>query len=344
MTSYDINFNPAGVDLAVAGATGLVGRTMLTVLAERRFPIRSLSLFASERSTGTTITCAGREIPVQALTVRSLVDSGACIALFSAGATVSRAIAPGAAKAGMTIIDNSSAFRMDDAIPLVVPEVNGDILRGYRGIIANPNCSTIQIVLALKPLHDRFHIRRVIVSTYQSVSGAGQAGVLQYEQESRGEVVDMPKFPVPIFGNLIPHIDEFLEDGSTKEEQKMILETPKIMRDQTIRVSATCVRVPVPICHSEAVMIECERPCDPSEARQLLRKFPGVVVMDELKSGGYPTPANVAGRDEVFVGRIRRDPSVENGLQFWIVADNIRKGAATNAVQIAEVVLNNQHE
>ncbi len=324
-------------DVAVVGATGLVGRTMLRVLAERRFPVGRLMLFASERSAGQTIEFRGRREVVRALDEDSLRSSGAQIALFSAGASVSRIFAPIASSAGMLVVDNSSAFRMDVEIPLVVPEVNGHRIPGSSGIIANPNCSTIQMVVAIKPLHDRWKIRRVVVATYQSVTGAGARGSEQLREELEGRSPVQRKFAHTIAGNLIPQIDEVLEDGSTKEEEKMVRETAKIMEDADLRVAATCVRVPVTGGHSEAVNIECERPFNIEEVREVLRSAPGVVVLDEPDKGVYPMPVMAEGRDEVFVGRIRRDSSVPNGLSLWIVSDNLRKGAATNAVQIAEM-------
>jgi len=329
---------PDGFDVAVVGATGLVGRTMISVLQERRFPVRRLLPFASARSAGSTVDFGGRSFPVQALTEESLRSSSPQIALFSAGASVSRQYGPIAADAGALVIDNSSAFRMDPDVPLVVPEVNGHLVSLAPVIIANPNCSTIQMVVVLKPLHDRYCIRRVVVATYQSVTGAGQRGVEQLHDEVKnGGKKKVGKFPHPIAFNLIPQIDEFLEDGSTKEEQKMMRETVKIMNDPSIRVSATCVRVPVTGGHSESVAIEFDGPIDIDEIRHLLHASPGVVVVDEPARREYPMPIHADGRDEVFVGRIRRDPSVDHGLNLWIVADNLRKGAATNAVQIAEL-------
>jgi aspartate-semialdehyde dehydrogenase len=325
-----------GWDVAVVGATGLVGRTMLRVLEERDFPVRRLVAFASERSAGTTVRFAGREVPVQRLDVSTLRACGAQVVLFSAGAAVSRVFAPVAVEAGMIVIDNSSAFRMDEGIPLVVPEVNGHRIAAGPGIISNPNCSTIQLVVALKPIHDRWGVRRVVVATYQSVTGAGQGGSEQLRLELAGSAVAVRRFPHPIAGNLIPQIDAVLEDGSTKEEEKMRLETPKIMEVPGLRVSATCVRVPVTGGHSEAVTVECEQAFEMEEVRSVLRDSPGIVLLDEPARGVYPMPITAEGRDEVFVGRVRRDTSVPNGLSLWVVADNLRKGAATNAVQIAE--------
>jgi len=327
------------IDVAVVGATGMVGRTMIRVLEERNFPVRRLIPFASARSAGALLRFCNAEVPVLALTEESLRNAGAQIALFSAGAGVSRTFAPIAAAAGAVVVDNSSAFRMDPGVPLVVPEVNPGALAKHSGIIANPNCSTIQMVVALKPLHDAYGIRRIVVATYQSVTGAGQRGYDQLMAELGGQTAPVQKFPHRIAFNVIPHIDDFEEDGYTREEIKMMKETVKIMGDPRIRVTATCVRVPVTGGHSEAVNIECERPVDLEQTRELLRNAPGVRLVDDPASERYPMPADAAGRDEVFVGRIRRDPTVPNGLSLWIVSDNLRKGAATNAVQIAELLV-----
>ena len=325
-----------GFVVAVVGATGMVGRTMIQVLEERRFPVRRLLPFASARSAGSTVRFHGTEVPVAELTESALRTCGADVALFSAGASVSRQFSPVAAQAGTIVVDNSGAFRMDPDTPLVVPEVNPGALRGHRGIIANPNCSTIQMVVALKPLHDAYGINRIVVSTYQSVTGAGRRGYDQLMAEVEGRNPEVQKFPHRIALNLIPHIDDFDADGNTREETKMVRETVKIMGDPGIRVAATCVRVPVTGGHSEAVNIECARPVDVQQARELLRNAPGVVLVDEPSKASYPMPADAGGKDEVFVGRVRRDPTVPNGLALWIVSDNLRKGAATNAVQIAE--------
>lgn len=321
--------------VAVAGATGLVGRTMVTVLEERNFPVEHLVLLASERSIGVEIPFHGKHIKVQKLESDKFekVD----YALFSAGATVSKTFAPEAARRGAVVIDNSSAFRMDADVPLVVPEVNPNDAFKHHGIIANPNCSTIQMVVVLKPLHDAFHIKRVVVSTYQSVTGAGKKGVNQLEDEIAQRPLREKKFPHPIAYNILPHIDVFLEDGYTKEEQKMKLETKKIM-GANIPVSVTTVRVPVIGGHSEAVNIEFERPCPVEEVRSILNHAPGIIVQDDPATNRYPMPIDVYGRNEVFVGRIRKDESIPNGINLWIVADNVRKGAATNAVQIAELL------
>ncbi|MEW6509738.1 MAG: aspartate-semialdehyde dehydrogenase [Bacteroidota bacterium] len=320
--------------VAVVGATGLVGRKMLQVLLERGFPAGELRALASAKSAGKSIPWHGRHVTVQELTPSSF--AGVEVALFSAGATVSREFAPHAVRTGTLVIDNSSAFRMEPGVPLVVPEVNRADIFSHKGIVANPNCSTIQMVVALKPLHDRWRIRRIVVSTYQSVTGAGKRGLAQLEDEVMQRQGGERKFPHQIAYNVLPQVDNFFDDGSTKEEQKMVDETKKIMGDQSIRVSATCVRVPVWGGHSEAVNVEFERPCDVEEARALLRSAPGVVVRDDPASSVYPMPVDAWDKDEVFVGRIRRDPTVPNGLNLWVVADNLRKGAATNAVQIAE--------
>jgi aspartate-semialdehyde dehydrogenase len=320
--------------VAVVGATGLVGRKMVQVLEEHRFPVGEIRLLASARSAGRTVTFARKHEPVHELTPGSF--EGVDVALFSAGATVSREYAPHAVRAGTLVVDNSSAFRLDPGVPLVVPEVNRADIFKHRGIIANPNCSTIQMVVALKPLHDLWRIRRIVVSTYQSVTGAGKKGLTQLEDEIAQRLDGEKKFPHPIAFNVLPQIDVFLDDGSSKEEYKMVEETKKIMGDDTIRVSATCVRVPVWGGHSESVNVEFEKPCDVAGARAALGAAPGVIVRDDPARSEYPMPVDVWDTDPVYVGRIRRDPTVPSGLNLWIVADNLRKGAATNAVQIAE--------
>ncbi len=325
--------------VVVAGATGLVGRTMIRVLEERRFPLRRLVPLASHRSVGTTVPFRAEQFPVMELTEQALIDAHADVALFSAGAAVSKEFAPIAARRGIVVIDNSSAFRMDEDVPLVVPEVNPHAIFSHQGIIANPNCSTIQMVVVLKPLHDAYRIRRVVVATYQSVTGAGRRGHDQLLGELAGNPAVARKFPHRIAMNCIPHIDSFESDGYTKEEHKMMNETRKIMGDNTIQVSATCVRVPTVGGHSESVNIEFERPYELADARRLLERMPGVLVVDDLPNNSYPMPVDSQDRDEVFVGRIRRDSSIPSGLNLWIVADNVRKGAATNAVQIAEELL-----
>lgn len=324
-------------NVAVVGATGLVGRKMTQVLEERNFPVRKLTPLASERSAGKEIDFKGKKIKVQKLTPESF--NGIEIALFSAGASVSKEFAPIAAKQGTVVIDNSSAWRMDPEIPLVVPEVNRNDIFKHHGIIANPNCSTIQMVVVLKPLHDRYKIKRVVVSTYQSVTGAGQRGVDQLDEELGKKRGSTHKFPHRIAFNCLPHIDVFREDGYTKEEFKMIFETTKIMGNDSIRVSPTCVRVPVFGGHSEAVNVEMENTYEIRDVVDLLKRSPGIIVEDDPLRNIYPMPLNAYDKDEVFVGRIRRDESAPNTLNLWIVSDNIRKGAATNAVQIAEELI-----
>src|SRR4051812_28674739 len=315
---------------------------MRQVLAERAFPFRSIKFLASERSAGKTIEFQGKTYPVEAL--RPEAFDGVDIVVSSTPATVSREFSPIAARAGAVVVDNSSAFRMDPNVPLVVPEVNPHDVDKHQGIIANPNCSTIQMVVALKPLHDAFRIRRVIVSTYQSVSGAGQKGMHELQAQTEAHVAgrEWPipsKFAHPIAFNCIPQIDDFLPDGYTKEEMKMVHETRKIMGDDSIDVCPTCVRVPVLYSHSESILVETERPITPEAARAAWANAPGLVVLDDPDARQYPLPAAAAHRDEVFVGRIRQDLGRPNALLFWCVSDNLRKGAATNAVQIAEELL-----
>ena len=320
--------------VAVVGATGMVGRKMAQVLEERNFPVKEISFLASDRSNGKELRFAGKTHRVQTLTPQSF--RGVEIALFSPGATVSKTMAPHAVAAGTLVIDNSSAFRMDEEVPLVVPEVNREMIFRHKGIIANPNCSTIQMVVALKPLHDRWRIKRIVVSTYQAVSGAGNKGSTQLREEVAGERVKETKFAHPIAFNVLPHVDVFFDDGYTREEIKMVKETQKIMGDGGIKVNATCVRVPVYVGHSESVNVQFAHPFDLSEIRAALATAPGVVVEDAPAENRYPLALHAAERDEVFVGRVRRDDTVPNGLTMWIVSDNLRKGAATNAVQIAE--------
>ena len=331
-----------GYRVAVVGATGAVGREIIKTLAERGFPVDEIAAVASARSAGQEISFGDKQV----LKVRNLDSfdfAGWDIGLFSPGAAASAVHAPRAAAAGCVVIDNTSQFRMEPDVPLVVPEVNPQALqRIRRGIIANPNCSTIQMVVALKPLHDRFRIKRVVVATYQSVSGAGKEGMDELWAQSRAMYVNDPvtaqQFTKPIAFNCIPHIDTFMEDGSTKEEWKMAVETRKIMGGDVL-VHATCVRVPVFIGHSEAVNVEFEQPVTAGDARSILRDAPGVTVMDTREDGGYMTPADCAGEDAVYVSRVRKDPTVPNGLSFWCVSDNLRKGAALNAVQIAETLV-----
>ena len=323
-------------DVIVAGATGMVGRKMIQVLEERKFPVGRLIPMASARSVGHTVAFNGKIWNVQELNEENIKRSGAQIALFSAGGSVSKEFAPICAKYGILVIDNSSAWRMDSTVPLVVPEVNrAEIFSGSK-IIANPNCSTIQMVVVLKPLHDNYKIKRVVVSTYQSVTGAGQKGYDQLMKEWKGEKVDSPKFPYQISFNCLPHIDEFTENGYTKEELKMVNETKKIMGDDSIVVSPTCVRVPTIGGHGESVNLEFEKPFELNEVVTLLKNAPGVILQDNPKEKVYPMPIFAHDKDDTFVGRIRRDDSVKSGLNLWIVSDNLRKGAATNAVQIAE--------
>lgn len=321
--------------VAVVGATGLVGSEMLTVLAERNFPVTELIPVASERSKGKEIDFKGKKYKV--VTVTEAIALQPDVALFSAGGDTSKEYAPLFAAAGITVIDNSSAWRMDPSKKLIVPEVNGDILTSSDKIIANPNCSTIQMVVVLKPLHEKYKIKRVVVSTYQSVTGTGVKAVQQLNDERAG-IVGEKAYPHQIDLNVIPQIDVFQENGYTKEEMKMILETNKIMQDDTIRVTATTVRIPVIGGHSEALNIEFANDFDLTELREALRNQEGVVVVDNPANLEYPMPKDAHGKDEVFVGRIRRDESQPNTVNLWVVADNLRKGAATNAVQIAEVL------
>lgn len=308
---------------------------MLQVLEERAFPVTELLPVASERSWGKKVKFQGKEWTV--MSADEAIARKPVLALFSAGGATSGELAPKFAAAGCYVVDNSSFWRMDPAVPLVVPEINADVLTPQDHIIANPNCSTIQMVLALAPLHKAYGIKRIVVSTYQSVTGAGQRGIEQLEAERAGG--SGSKFPHPIDLNILPHIDSFLPDGYTKEEMKMVNETRKILRDPSIAVSATTVRVPVKGGHSESVNIEFCKPYDLADARRLMAEMPGVVVQDDPENNVYPMPLYAWGKDEVFVGRIRRDPSIENGMNLWCVSDNIRKGAATNAVQIAQVLL-----
>ncbi len=328
-------------NVAILGATGAVGRTMLKVLEERDFPIEELKLLASERSAGTEIEFRGNKYVVEAVTPESF--EGIDIALFSAGSSRSKIWAPIAAEKGAVVIDNSSAFRMEPDVPLVVPEVNPDDVHLHKGIIANPNCSTIQMVVALYPIHKKKKIKRIIVSTYQAVSGAGAKAIEDLEKETRSKFEGKHYYPevlpASIAFNVIPRIDVFMENGYTKEELKMLNETRKIMHAPDIKVSATCVRVPVFVGHSESVTIETEEPITPEEAREILKDSPGVIIEDDPENNVYPMPIDVEGKDDVFVGRIRKDLAFENGLSMWVVADNLRKGAATNAVQIAEVLI-----
>ncbi|KAF1695713.1 aspartate-semialdehyde dehydrogenase [Pseudoxanthomonas koreensis] len=328
--------------VAVVGATGAVGETMLSILAERQFPVGELVALASERSAGGEVEFGNRKVPVRDLA--TFDPKGVDIALFSAGGSVSKEYAPKFAAAGAVVIDNSSAFRYDDDVPLVVSEVNPEAAKQRpRGIIANPNCSTMQMLVALAPLHREYGIERINVATYQSVSGAGRSALEELGRQTGSllnfQDADPQRFPVQIAFNLIPHIDDFLDNGFTKEEMKLVWETRKILGDDSIQVNPTAVRVPVFFGHSEAVAIETKKKVTPEAARELLERSPGVEVVDERRAGGYPTPVtHASGNDPVYVGRIREDFSHPRGLNLWIVSDNIRKGAALNAVQVAELV------
>lgn len=320
-------------NVALVGATGMVGRTFIKVLEEQKFPAKQYFLFSSARSAGKKLTVAGKEYVVEELTEEAIKSKQIDIALFSAGGSTSLKFAPVFAAQGCVVIDNSSAWRMDPEVPLVVPEVNPEDIKRNKGIIANPNCSTIQAMVALKPLLDTYGIRRVVYSTYQAVSGAGVGGWSDLEEGMKGN--PPKKFPHPIYNNCLPQIDVFLPNGYTKEEEKMIKETRKILHTPDLRVTATTVRVPVFNSHSESVNVELEKPFDLAELKQVLAKAPGLIVVDDPQTETYPLACDATGHDEVFVGRIRRDESVENGVNLWVVADNIRKGAASNAVQIA---------
>ena len=332
-----------GYKVAVVGATGNVGREILDILAERRFPVDEVVALASSRSIGTEVSFGDKILKCKALEHYDFSTTDIC--LMSAGGDVSKEYSPRIGAQGCVVIDNSSAWRYDSDVPLIVPEVNADAIVGFKkkNIIANPNCSTAQLVVALKPLHDFAKITRVVVSTYQSVSGAGKEGMDELFSQTKSvfvsDSVESKKFTKRIAFNVIPHIDVFMEDGFTKEEWKMMAETKKIL-DPKIKLTATCVRVPVFIGHSEAVNVEFERPITPDEARKVLREAPGILVIDKHENGGYMTPHEAAGEDATYISRIREDATVENGLAFWCVSDNLRKGAALNAVQIAEVLIN----
>ncbi|WP_309603200.1 aspartate-semialdehyde dehydrogenase [Sphingomonas sp.] len=332
-----------GYRVVVVGATGNVGREILNILVERQFPYDEIAAVASGRSTGQMIDLgdSGKELKVR--NIEHFDFDGWDLALFAAGSAVSKVYAPIAAAAGCTVIDNSSLYRMDPDVPLIVPEVNPEAIDGYRAknIIANPNCSTAQMVVALKPLHDAATIKRVVVATYQSVSGAGKAGMDELFEQSRnifvGDSNSPVKFTKQIAFNVIPHIDDFLDDGSTKEEWKMVVETKKILGAK-IKVSATCVRVPVFVGHSEAINIEFEDEISAADAQRILRESPGIMLVDKREDGGYVTPVECVGEYATYVSRVREDPTVDNGLSIWVVSDNLRKGAALNAVQIAELL------
>lgn len=327
--------------VAVVGATGAVGEEMISILEDREFPVERLRLFASERSEGKTLTFFDNEVPVETLSKNSF--RGIDIALFSAGGERSRTWAPVAVKSGCIVIDNSSQWRMDPEVPLVVPEVNPHDLKWHKGIIANPNCSTIQMVVVLKPIHDAARIKRVVVTTFQSVSGTGKKAMEELMQQTvdllNFRQVQATVYPHQIAFNCIPHIDSLLENGYTKEEMKLVNETRKIMGEAAIRITATAVRVPVFRCHSESLNIETEKKITADEVRAVLSAAPGIVIYDAPGKNIYPLPVDVADKDETYVGRIREDESTENGINMWIVADNLRKGAALNAVQIAEKLI-----
>ncbi|EJT6663438.1 aspartate-semialdehyde dehydrogenase [Clostridium perfringens] len=321
-------------NVAIVGATGNVGRKFLEILEERNFPVKELYLFASKRSAGKTLKFKGEDVLVEELCEANIENKKIDFALFSAGGSVSLEFAPIFAKHGAVVIDNSSAWRMDKEVPLVVPEVNPEDVKWHKGIIANPNCSTIQAMVALKPLYDKYGIKRIVYSTYQAVSGAGIQGILDLQEGTT------KKFPYPILGNVIPHIDVFLDNGYTKEEIKMIEETKKILHDDNLRITATTVRVPVLNAHSESINVELNSEFELENIVDLFNSSKGIIVHDDVENLKYPTPLELSGKDEVFVGRIRRDFSLDNGLNLWVVADNIRKGAALNAIQIAEILIN----
>lgn len=331
----------AGLNIAVIGATGAVGTVFLDILAQRRFPVNQIKLFASSRSVGKRIPFAGKQYTVEELTPEALKNSDVCF--ISADTSISKQWAPIAAKQGAIVIDDSSAFRMEPDVPLVVPEVNGADLRSHKGVTAIPNCSTTPLVMALHALRTKADIKRVTVATYQAVSGTGRAAMDELTQQSKDVLAG--KQPVtnayvdPIAFNIFPHIDSFMDDGYTREEWKMMVETRKILHLPDLPVSATCVRVPVQLCHSEAVQVELSKPITPVEARQLFSKMPGVTVVDDPAKNQYPTPLTGAGKDDVYIGRVRKDSSHPNGLAFWLVSDNLRKGAALNAIQIAEELI-----
>jgi len=326
-------------NVAVVGATGMVGRKFIEVLEERNFPIEKIYFFASGRSAGSVLRFKGQDVVVEELKEDNIKTKKIHFALFSAGGDISKAFAPVFVKYGATVIDNSSAWRMDPEVPLVVPEVNPEDIKWNKGIIANPNCSTIQAVVALKPLYDKYGIKRIIYSTYQAVSGAGMKGYDDLIDGYKGEAPK--KFPYPIAGNVLPHIDVFLENGYTKEEMKMVDETKKILHDNDLKITATTVRVPVFYGHSESINVELKKDFELKDIFEMYEHAPGVILKDDVSKLIYPMPVDAAGRDEVFVGRIRKDFSTDNAVNLWVVADNIRKGAASNAVQIAECMIEN---
>lgn len=327
------------INVGIVGATGMVGRNFLKLMEERNFPVKNLYLFASSKSSGKKILFREKEYEVEELTKNSF-NKTIDLLLFSAGGGISKKFAPIAKEHGITVIDNSSAWRMDEDVPLIVPEVNPEDIKWHKGIIANPNCSTIQSVVPLKPLHENFKIKRIIFSTYQAVSGSGVAGM--NDLENGLEYLEPKNYPHPIAFNCLPHIDSFMNNGYTKEEIKMIEETKKILHDDKLKITSTAVRVPVYFGHCVSANIEFENSFDIEEIYDVLNNYNGIVVLDDVEKDTYPMPINVEGKDEVYVGRIRRDFSVENGINIWIVADNTRKGAATNTVQIAELLLKNK--
>ena len=326
------------VNIAVVGATGMVGRTFLKVLEERDFPYEKIYCYASKRSAGMKVKCKGEDIIVEELTESSF-DRDIDIALFSAGGATSEKFAPIAASKGVIVIDNSSHFRMHDEVPLVVPEVNPEAIWQHKNIIANPNCSTIQAMVALKPLQDQYGLDRVIISTYQAVSGSGVKGVTDLEEGLKGST-DTLAYPHPIANNCLPHIDVFMDNGYTKEEMKMIDETKKILSDADLKVTATAVRVPLYDCHSEALNVQLSKEFEIEDIFKLYEAYDGIILQDDVSNNVYPLATTAKGTDDVYIGRIRRDFSIDNGINIWVVADNIRKGAASNAIQIAEVLIN----
>lgn len=325
--------------IAIVGATGLVGRSVIQVLKEKKLPVETYGLFASKKSSGTTLSILGKDYVVEELTETSF-DRGFDFAIFSAGGEISKKYAPIAAKKGCVVVDNSSYFRMHDDVPLVVPEVNFEDVFQHHGIIANPNCSTIQAMLPLKALEDKYHIKRIVYSTYQAVSGAGRDGL--YDLENIDNSLPLKKFPHPIYNNCLPHIDVFMENGYSKEELKMINETRKILHRPDLKITATTVRVPVQNSHSESINVEFEKDFEMNDLLDTLKNFPNLILQDDLSSNLYPMAITATGHDEVFVGRVRRDESVASGVNLWVVADNIRKGAASNAVQIVERLIDDK--
>ncbi len=325
--------------IAIVGATGLVGRTVLQILEEKKLPIETYGLFASKKSAGTIFSILGKDYTVEELTENSF-DTHYDFAIFAAGGETSKKFAPIAAKKGCIVIDNSSYFRMNDNVPLIVPEVNFEDVYKHNGIIANPNCSTIQAMLPLKALDDKYHIKRIIYSTYQAVSGAGKDALEDLENKDLKK--PLKKFPYPIYNNCLPHIDSFTENGYTKEELKMINETKKILHRPDLKITATTVRVPVQNSHSESINVEFEKDFKMQELLDTLKNFPNLILMDDPSSNLYPIPSTTNGHDEVFVGRVRRDESIPSGVNLWVVADNIRKGAASNAIQIVEKLINQE--